>query len=108
MVISIKKLSTVLGLILTMVAVVVLPVKFDTRYAKAGDMAQVRQNMQKLHDRLDQKIEMDKANQFNMWMIQMIIEFGDDKSKWSASARERYEMMKVERDRIQAKYEGGE
>jgi len=107
-VIPIKKMGTILGLLLTMAALVVLPIKFDTRYAKAGDLEQVRKNMQQLHSRLDQKIEMDKANQFNMWMIQMVIEFGDDKSKWSTSARERYEMMKGERDRIRTKYGEGE
>ena len=108
MVITAKKISAILALVLTIAALVVLPIKVDTRYAKASDQAQIIKSIQQLHERFDQKIEMDKASQLQMWMLGIVIENGEDRSKWSTSTRQSYATMEAERARIIAKYGGAE
>lgn len=104
MVITTKKVQAVLGIIISLTIIMGSMFALDSRWAKAEELADVRVHMQQIMERLDQKIEMDRANQLRLWMVQMDIEYGSDKRQWSNVALESYLGMKTEYDRIMAKY----
>ncbi len=95
----VKKLVIIISLILGLATITGTMFKLDARWAKAGEV-------QKLEQRLDQKIEMDRAHQLNMWMVEIVIQNGEDKSHWSAFTYKSYSTMEAEYNRIMAKYNG--
>ena len=95
----VKKLVITVSLIISLATVTGIMFKLDARWAKAGEV-------QKLSQRLDQKIEMDRAYQFLMWMTEMEVQHGQDKSAWPVTIHKQYATMAAEYERIMSKYGG--
>lgn len=92
----VKKVSTILALVIALAAVAGIVSKLDSRWAKA---AQVKQ----LEIRLDQKIDADRINQIQarMWTLEDRYKSCD---RMPQSVKEEYRTLKDEKERLERKW----
>lgn len=93
----VKKISTVIAIIIGLCTLTGIGYKYDQRLAKAED---VNKSIQKLSIRLDQKIQDDRLNNIQERIWKLEDRYGTDPSKMPAETKEAYRHLLKEKEII--------
>ena len=102
---NLKKLSTVIAIIIGFCTLTGLGYKYDQRLAKAED---VNMSIQKLSTRLEQKIQDDRLNNIQERMWRLEDRYGKDPSLMPVDARDTYRRLCEEKNKTIRVLEGME
>ena len=97
-----KRISTIVALIISLTVLIGLAAKLDGRWAKAQSLSQLSQSVQKLAERLDQKILADRQAMVQERIWRLEDRYGSIELM-PLEVRDEYRRLKVELEELRGR-----